>query len=122
MANFLKHAKIFRKAISCAIAVIFIISIFTPFVPAYAQYLSNLPKPGEMVLLSPHFEPVILKGMTVHPENPLQFNFVVDRGQDMLKEAPLKTETERLLKYFLTAMTIPDQESWVNLSPYEGER
>lgn len=114
-------AKISRKFFSSLLAAIFSISFALP-APVYAQYVSNLPKPGEMVTLSAKFEPTVLKGITLNPANPLQFDFIVDRGEDLLDGESLKAETERLLKYFLTAMTIPDDESWVNLSPYEGER
>ena len=49
---------------------------------SYAQAINllNLPVPGAMVPLSPAFVPVLLKGMTIHPENPLQFDFIVDSG------------------------------------------
>ncbi len=113
--------KIYRKFLSSFLAAVFSISFALP-APVYAQYVSNLPKPGEMVALSAKFEPTVLKGITLNPANPLQFDFIVDRGEDLLDGESLKAETERLLKYFLTAMTIPDDESWVNLSPYEGER
>jgi len=34
----------------------------------------------------------------------------------------LKQETTRLIKYFLAAMTVPEKDLWVNLSPYEKDR
>ena len=39
-----------------------------------------LPNPGAMVGLSPPFVPVILRGLKVHPDNPFQFDFIVDTG------------------------------------------
>ncbi len=125
MSNFVcpKKSRWMKKITSSFVALTFSTSlIFGPATGASAQYISNLPKPGEMVLLSPAFEPAVLKGMTLHPENPLQFDFIVDRGQDKLSGDALKGETQKLLKYFLAAMTIPDNDSWVNLSPYEGDR
>ncbi len=118
-----KKSRWMKKITSSFVAFTFSVSlIFGPATGANAQYISNLPKPGEMVLLSPAFQPPVLKGMTLHPENPLQFDFIVDRGQDKLSGDALKGETQKLLKYFLAAMTIPDNDSWVNLSPYEGDR
>ncbi len=118
-----KKSNWMRKTTSSFVALAFLLSlIFGPATGVNAQYISNLPKPGEMVLLSPAFQPPVLKGMTLHPENPLQFDFIVDRGQDKLSGDALKGETQKLLKYFLAAMTIPDNDSWVNLSPYEGDR
>ena len=118
-----KKTAILRKSLCSFVAFAFSVSlIIAPASRADAQYITNLPKPGEMVLLSPTFQPPVLKGMTLHPENPLQFDFIVDRGQDRLSGDALKDETQKLLKYFLAAMTIPDDDAWVNLSPYEGDR
>ncbi len=112
-----------RKVVSLAVAAIFVLSMVAgPTTPLSAQYISTLPKPGEMVLLSPKFDPVVLKGLTIHPENPLEFDFLVDHGETKQTAEEFKQETQKLIKYFLAAMTIPENESWVNLSPYEGDR
>ncbi len=87
--------------------------------PSGAQML---PAPGQMVWLTPVFQPPVLRGMTVHPENPLLFDFIVDRGQDKINNDLLKVESTKLIKYFLASMTIPDKDAWVNLSPYEKDR
>lgn len=63
-----------------------------------------------------------LIGMRLNENNPLLFDFLVDRGEAMPDGEELKTVSEKLIKYFLSAMTIPDRDSWVNLSPYEKER
>ena len=34
----------------------------------------------------------------------------------------LKKEGEKLIKYFLASLAIPDKDVWVNLSPYEKNR
>ena len=34
----------------------------------------------------------------------------------------LKNESEKLIKYFLAGLTIPEKDLWVNLSPYEKDR
>lgn len=68
------------------------------------------------------FQPPVLKGMTVHVDNPLLFDFIVDQGQDKVQSEKLKVESEKLIKYFFASMTIPDKDAWVNLSPYERDR
>lgn len=81
-----------------------------------------LPAPGTMLGLSAAYAPPVLLGLKVHPDNPLLFDFIVDRGQSNLSDQEFKIETEKLVKYFLAALTIPDKEVWVNLSPYEKDR
>jgi len=110
----------FRKLISAFVVLTFIVSLVVP--PTIAQVLPHLPQPGQMVWLTPTFEPPVLKGMTLHNENPLLFDFIVDRGQDEISRSALKDESTKLIKYFLAALTIPDQDAWVNLSPYEKDR
>jgi hypothetical protein len=118
-----KKETFFRKSISVFTAVVFISGmVFVPVIPAQAQYVSTLPEPGAMVQSSPAFEPAVLKGLTINPDNPLQFDFLIDRGEVKSSKDDFKKETQKLIKYFLAAMTIPDKEAWVNLSPYEGDR
>ena len=93
------------------------------FMPlARADDSLGLPAPGTMVNLSPAYEPVIIKGLTVHKDNPFLFDFIVDIGQDKMSGQPLKKEGEKLIKYFLASLAIPDKDVWVNLSPYEKNR
>ena len=75
-----------------------------------------------MVNLSPAYEPVIIKGLTVHKDNPFLFDFIVDVGQDKMAGEALKNEGEKLIKYFLASLAIPDKDVWVNLSPYENSK
>ena len=75
-----------------------------------------------MVTPSTGFVPVHVIGMTTHPENPLEFDFIFNTGDTVIEREELKDETIKLVKYFLAALTVPDEEQWVNLSPYEGER
>ncbi len=74
--------------------------------------------------LSPAYVPVLIKGLRIHPENPLRFDFLIDTGHSGLKsDAPgLRRESEKLIKYFLASLTIPEKDLWVNLSPYENDR
>jgi len=82
----------------------------------------RLPAPGVMVPLSPVFAPPILKGIKVHPDNPFRFDFILDRGDSELNKDQIKDESNKLIKYFLASLTIPEKDLWVNLSPYEKDR
>jgi len=81
------------------------------------------PKPGQQVALSLPFAALTLKGMKVNPENPMQFEFILDKGDYQEKQGyPISRDIEQLVKFFLTSLTVPDQDLWVNLSPYEKDR
>ncbi|MBF0490259.1 MAG: hypothetical protein HQL15_06515 [Candidatus Omnitrophica bacterium] len=75
-----------------------------------------------MVQLSSEFTPAHLQGITIHPENALQFDFLIHRGDEKLSEVQKKEQYGKLVKYFLASLTIPDEDQWVNLSPYEKDR
>jgi len=81
-----------------------------------------LPAPGQMVALSPAYSPAVLKGIKLDPKNPFRFHFFVDRGDSKLSLAAFKSESSKLIKYFLASLTIPEKDLWVNLSPYEKDR
>jgi len=108
------------KIISLIIAVAFLGNMILP-TQGFAQAL-NLPDPGTMLSLTPQFSPPIIKGLEINPENPLQFNFFVNSGEDNLQGEALKKEAEKLIKYFLASLTMPENDLWVNLSPYEKDR
>ncbi|VAW13219.1 hypothetical protein MNBD_BACTEROID05-635, partial [hydrothermal vent metagenome] len=97
---------------------------FSMIIPpqASAQGMINLPLPGVMLPVSPGFTPAIVHGITIHPDNPLMFDFLVGRGDDDLEGEDLKVEADKLIKYFLATLTTPEDQLWVNLSPYEKDR
>jgi 6-phosphogluconolactonase/glucosamine-6-phosphate isomerase/deaminase len=110
-----------------ALVLLIIVSfIGGPIRPAGAQdfFISSLPLPGTMVNLSPAFVPVLIKGLKVHPENPLLFDFILDTGTTGITsdDPSFKAESQRLIKYFLASLTIKEDDLWVNLSPYEKDR
>ncbi len=117
---YLRYSYIFRKVVSCFVTLTFIGSLITPV--CTAESLLNLPAVGQVLGLTEAFEPSVLKGMQVHFENPLVFDFIVDRGEELMGDKQLKVESQRLVKYFLASMTIPDKDAWVNLSPTEKDR
>jgi len=81
-----------------------------------------MPQAGAMVFLSHAYIPAHLQGMIIDPHNPLQFNFLVHRGDSTLNDFQKHQEYQKLIKYFLASLTIPDDDQWVNLSPYEKNR
>lgn len=92
---------------------------------ARAQFIPTpavMPAVGSMVQISNAFDPLIIKGLTIHPENPLEFSFLVDLGDTNYSETKIKDESQRLITYFMAGLTVPESELWVNLSPYENNR
>ncbi len=137
-----KRSKVFLNFTVLFVLINFIFSLLIPFPLAYAQSnagslglipqqtgtqsislgFPKLPPPGSFMPLSPGFHPVVLKGIKVYPQNPFHFDFIIDTGNSKLKEKELKQESTKLIKYFLASLTVPENEMWVNLSPYERER
>ncbi|MBF0594740.1 MAG: S8 family serine peptidase [Candidatus Omnitrophica bacterium] len=126
--------------------------LMTNVMPSCAQNALALPAPGVMVALSPTFHPPVLKGITLHPEDPFKFDFILDKGSAFIQNNPerapqgrvegfpsnenltptwgnvtpdaqtLEETSKRLVKYFLSSVTTPEKDMWVNLSPYEKDR
>ncbi|MDE2028556.1 MAG: hypothetical protein KGJ11_08445, partial [Candidatus Omnitrophica bacterium] len=118
--------KNFQKGISIAILVVFLVASIKS--PSYAQLsqdsMPRLPAPGSMVNLSQAYVPVLIRGITFDSKDPFKFNFIIDTGNSGLRadNPQLKHESTKLIKYFLAALTIPEHDLWVNLSPYEKAR
>ena len=112
----------------CSVAVLFAFLVYSvyPLPLARAQLVgsgvNSLPPPGVMVSLSEGYTPPLIRGLTVDPQNALQFNFIVYNGDESLEGEAFKEESLKLVKYFLAALTVPEEEMWVNLSPYERGR
>lgn len=81
-----------------------------------------LPQPGSMVSTSVGFSPMNLWGIQLDPQNPFHFKFIANTGDEELSEQQIKDEGQRLISYFLAALTVPEEEMWVNLSPNEPDR
>lgn len=115
--------KHFRKTISLTLIAAFIgSSLYLPQAQAGEMVMPVIPKPGTMVNLSPAYTPAYLKGIVIHPENALKFDFLIHKGNGNLDQDQKKEEYSKLIKYFLASLTVPDKDQWVNLSPYEKNR
>jgi len=118
-------SKTIRKILSTLIVFVF---LFTSIMPSgvsaqvMVHSVLDLPVPGTMLALSEAYIPCLIEGITVHPDNPLEFNFILDTGNDRIGQEELKKESKRLIKYFLSTLTVPESQLWVNLSPYEKDR
>ncbi len=115
----------YRPWQSFIILLVFVVNTLGPIPTAQADEFL-LPAPGVMVRLSPEFNPPILKGLKVHPNNPFRFDFILDQGDSVIaseaRQSFIKEESTKLIKYFLASLTIPEKDLWVNLSPYEKNR
>ena len=109
----------FKKSLNGILIFTFFVSSLAPVPKASADALA-LPMPGTMVSLSPAYNPVMIKGLTVHKDNPFLFDFIVDTGDGLDLRghvspprrgyvSPLfKQEADKLIKYFLASLTIPE--------------
>ncbi len=123
-----RRVSFYFRMLSVFVVVAFLTTTIVP--PTHAQVLSmptagsvlNLPVPGSFVPPTEGFSPALIKGITIHPENPLLFDFIVNSGDSDLQGDALKNEADKMIKYFLAALTVPEDEMWVNLSPDEPDR
>ncbi len=61
---------------------------------------------------------VLLHGLTIDSSNPFKINFIINKRRNL----HIKIEANKLINYFLAALTTPEQDLWVNLSPQEPDR
>ena len=109
---------IFRRIVCLFVLVSFIFTLILPPQKADAQAVLDLPAAGAMVSLSPDFQPALIKGLTIHKDNPFLFDFIVDPGQEhAISKQSLKEQGDRMVKYFFATLTLPEKDIWVNLSP-----
>lgn len=116
----------FRRSIFSAVLFVFLVSSTLGPNGAYAQGVF-LPVPGTLVPTSSAYVPALLRGVTVHTDDPFLFDFVVDTGNSGSQSGPvdaagIKSEAQRMIEYFLASLTIAEKDQWVNLSPYEKDR
>ncbi|MCR4336994.1 MAG: hypothetical protein NUV91_04225, partial [Candidatus Omnitrophica bacterium] len=78
--------------------------------------------PAEALSVSSATNTVVLKGIRIFPDQPLKLDFIIDKGEALSSAENLKAEYTKLIKYFLTSLTVPEKDLWVNLSPQEPDR
>src|ERR1700739_1346915 len=113
----------FKKILSSIVIVCFFLNTGGVYTQAQAGTILNIPAPGTLVSLSLKFTPALIKGLTVHKDNPFLFDFIVDPRHDTsLRGASskdpviasqakqsLKEQSLRMIKYFFASLTIPDK-------------
>ncbi|MBF0478323.1 MAG: hypothetical protein HQL26_02470 [Candidatus Omnitrophica bacterium] len=112
-----REANIGRKIIASFLIFTFMISngsVPVRYANAQESFTSG-------VGLSAAFTPSLLKGVKIYADNPFRLDFILDKGGTS-SQRDMKIESERLIKYFLAAVTVPEKDLWVNLSPYEKNR
>ncbi|MGE0267866.1 MAG: phosphoenolpyruvate carboxykinase domain-containing protein [Candidatus Omnitrophota bacterium] len=119
-----KERGLTQRVISAFVAFSFVFtSVCPPQVAAQSlPTILNLPAPGMLVTPTIGYTPAIIRGITINPENPLNFTFYVSKGDSNISEAELQEESGKLIKYFLATLTTPSEDLWVNLSPYEKDQ
>jgi len=131
-----RKASISYRLIVCIVLAAFIFTTLTIYWPfkreeaspspteAYANSaLPYMPPPTKLIKVSPWHNTPVLKGIKLYPDNPFKFDFIIDEGDNKtLTDEQLKQESQKLIKYFLSSLTIPEEDLWVNLSPYEKDR
>ena len=95
----------------------FLVNIFGPLPSVRADELL-LPVPGTLMQTSPNFRPPLIQGLKIDTQNPFHLQFIMEEGQGPLRDE----ESLRSLRYFLTALTVPEKDIWVNLSPREKNK
>ena len=115
-----RPSSVYRKAVAVITGLTLILETFLPLTAQAQQPF--LPEPGVLVSTSPEHLPARLKGIIIDPTTPFNFDFIMDMGHEDLQGEALSLESSKLLRYFLAALTMPEEDLWVNLSPHEADR
>ena len=101
----------------------FIITTIFSSIPSSAFAVTELflPSPTQLINVSKPFRAPCIRGIRFYSNQPFRFDFIVDEGKKRMPDEELKLEANRLIKYFLASLTIPEDDLWVNLSPYERD-
>ena len=78
--------EMFKSTISLIIILTFTTLGIMPYGNVFAQEELVLPAPGQMVSLTPSFNPLMIKGLKIHQDNPFEFDFVINQGQETLSD------------------------------------
>nr|HPN88961.1 asparaginase domain-containing protein [Candidatus Omnitrophota bacterium] len=106
-----------KKSISFILIPVLFLSFVFPY--SYAQEISPFVLPSKIEGV---FYPPMIRGLSFYPQDPFKIDFFIDRGDEELSQEKLKEESQRLIKYFLASLAVPEKDMWVNLSPYEKNR
>src|ERR1700733_10553286 len=83
-----------KKSLAASItAIAFTVSTIIGPIHAFAQESLILPPVGQMLNLSPQFTPMMIKGIRTHQDNPFEFDFIINQGQQNLPEDQFQKES-----------------------------
>jgi len=85
--------------------------------PVSAAFAATTLLPPNYSSATASFSQVTLQGIRLDPTDPFVFEFLFDA-----KGTITQKEFSQQVEYFLAALTLPEKELWVNLSPYEPQR
>jgi hypothetical protein len=77
---------------------------------ARAFSVTQLPPPGTLVGFSPVFVPILARGLVTYPDQPFNFDLLVDTGTARANTAAVKADSQRMMTYFLAALTLPAED------------
>jgi hypothetical protein len=67
--------------------------------------------------------PLLLHGLKLNVNAPLSLEALVDMGEASDgRSSAVRDEAARQMRYFLAALAVPEDDLWVNLSPFEADR
>jgi hypothetical protein len=115
------HSKITVKCLSILTLSVFLLSTLCCPVEIYAQ--DEAPEASKV--MDPQtepFAPLLIQGINIDYDDALKINFLINKGDTQLPKKALEAEAEKLIKYFLASLTVPEEQMWVNLSIYEEDR
>ncbi len=108
---------VFFKSVSMCTALLLTLPPYS-----FSQTMVGRVSPAPAVNLLPVLPAVshpVLKGIRVDVHNPFHLEFIIDPLSD---KTITKAEAQTLVNYFFAGLTIPEDDLWVNLSPYESDR
>ncbi len=96
----------------------------TKVTPGETQNMGPVPDPNLLLWPTKKYTPLSLKGMGVTIKHPDQFVFMIETGDSGIKIGSQEfiRESKRMMDYFLAALSIKEDDLWVNLSAYESNR
>ena len=110
--------KIFVRLVSSGVLVLFISSfLFSDLVRTKSVQAAEVSLP--LVKTSEAFDSAFIRGLRFDSANPFNLEVIFDKGD---QQKITNDDKKQMIRYFLTALTMPSNKMWVNLSPYEKDR
>jgi len=66
----------FQKLVCFTLLALFFVNSVVP--PDFARAQVPAPSPNLLISLSPHYSPAIVRGLSIYPDDPFKFDFIID--------------------------------------------